>query len=1092
MSNTTSHTLKRMGSSLLALMLSCVLFLSNVAPAYAATGIISSHEAKGSPFNPYTEFVQIHFYLEEDATVDVHMHDANGTLVDFIVQGVDAAAGPNYVTWYGNYDNSSQKVPEGKYMYVITARGNSTHTVYGYVEVKLDGGGTNPPVGTAPDITSAYASPSTFDPNLNETSTINYSLNTTATVTIQILDGNTVIETLAQKTWDGKDSGNNPFPEDTYTFKITASNSYGTDTATGSVKIEYEEQPPAGQAPQITNAYVSPTAFDPSESETTTLHYNLNTCADVTVKVYEDGTDNYVDTLKSSEEECSSDSLTWDGRNSANNLVEEGDYYLKITAVNSKGNDVEYVNVEVEDNGGSSGQAPQVTNALTSPSTFNPSDGESTTVHYDLNTCAYVTVKVYDADNESYVDTLTLSNYQCGDDQSVKWDGKDSGNDIVDDGDYTIRITAVNDDGNDTEELDVKVEEESSTGDGPKIKDMEVDPYRFNPDDNEDTELSFEISEDADVTVKVYDEDDDLVTVLWDDKAKDSGDTLELTWDGEDDDNDVVDDGIYYFKVYASNSDGSDTEEINVRVDTDEDDDNDDNDNDLSDLCAEFFDVDEDNVYCVAIIYVTDQGIFDGYPDMYFRPNQGINRAETTKVILEGFDIPVGSASGGNAGFWDVDSNAWYMRYLEEAVDRNIIDGYPDGSFQPARTVNRVELLKIFLETSKVYVPNCSYQPYADTPVQADTDWYMDYVCFAKQYNLMDADSYGNFNPNAPMSRGDVAELFYRFDKLDLDTYDYNYNYSSDSEPKLTNVDLSDDTVDTGDSFRIEYTLNTGADVTIEILDDDNDVVRELLDDVSRAKGSHSLYFDGEDDDGDDLDEGDYEVRIKAKNDEGSDTETLSFEVDENANDDDAPVLSRVELSDSTISEGDTFQIEFRLNVDADVTVEIRDDSNRVVRTLLDEAARNDGDHTVYFNGNDDDGDDLDEGDYEVRITAENDEGTDTETVDFEVNNDNDGDLEITELSLDSDVFDPGHEDLNITFRINEKADVSINVYDDDGDLVRELWDEINRNAGRYTLLWDGEDNDGDVLKDGDYKVKVEAENDDGDDEREIDVEIES
>ncbi|MFC1656299.1 FlgD immunoglobulin-like domain containing protein [Patescibacteria group bacterium] len=1094
MNNTTSLTLKRMGTTAIALMLSCVLFLANVAPAYAAAGIISSHEVKGSPFNPYTEFAQIHFYLEEDATVDVHMHDASGTLVDFIVQGGNAAAGPNYVTWYGNYDNSSEKVPEGRYMYVITARGNSTHTVYGYVEVELEDGGNNggdPPAGTAPEITSDYASPSSFDPTQNETSTINYTLNTTATVVIQILDGNTVIETLSQKTWDGKDSHGNAFAEDTYTYKIVATNSYGTDTETGKVTVDYDEQPPVGDAPEITNAYATPVTFDPSEGEDTVLHYQLNTCADVTVKVYEDGTDDFVRTLKTSVEECNSDDLTWNGRNSSNNVVDEGDYYFKISAVNAEGTDVEYVNVDVEDDGGSSTSEPEITDAFVSPSTFDPSDGEDTTVHYDLNTCAYVTIKVYEEGSEDYVDTLVSSDYQCGDDQSEDWNGRDSDNDIVDEGDYFLRITAVNDDGNDTEELDVEVEEDGgSNNDGPEIQDMDVDPYRFNPDDNEDTELSFEISEDADVTVRVYDDDDDLVVELWDDKAKDEGDTLEVSWDGEDDDNDVVSDGVYYFEVRAENSDGSDEETINVRVDTDEDDDDDDR--DFNDLCADFFDVDEDDIYCIAIIYVTDQGIFDGYPDMYFRPEQGINRAETAKVILEGFDIPVDSYTSGYSDFWDVDPSQWYMEYIEEGVERNIIDGYPDGSFQPARTVNRVELLKLFLETSNVYVPNCSYQPYPDTPVQYDTDWYMDYVCFSKQHDLMDADRYGNFNPNAPMSRGDVAELFYRFDRLDLDNYNYNYNNNYDDDPRLTNVELSDDVVDEGESFRIEYRLNTGADITVEILDDDNDVVRELLDDKYRGSGNHSLYFDGEDDDGDDLDEGDYEVRIKARNDEGSDTETVDFEVDQDANDDEEPELTRVDLSDDTIQEGDTFQVEFRLNVDADITVEILDDDNDVVRTLVDDKLRSDGDHTVYFNGNDDDGDDLEEGDYEVRIKAKNDEGSDSETVEFEVDNDFGDSVEITELTINKNTFDPGNESLNITFRIDEEAEVSINVYDDDGDLERELWDRIDRNAGRYTLLWDGEDDDGDRLKDGDYTIRVEAENDDGDDEREIDVEIEN
>jgi flagellar hook assembly protein FlgD len=480
----------------------------------------------------------------------------------------------------------------------------------------------------------------------------------------------------------------------------------------------------------------------------------------------------------------------------------------------------------------------------------------------------------------------------------------------------------------------------------------------------------------------VRDEDNDTVREIIDDKRLCKG-THEYDWDGEDDDDDKVRQDDYEFYIRAENDEGTDTAREDVTVDYNG------HHVDDEDQCAGYDDVSEDDPYCEAIEYVSDRGIFDGYPDGNFRPHQAINRAETTKVILVGFDYPLHSPDGTNAGFWDVVKEAWYMTYLRTAVDMNIIQGYPDKSFQPARTVNRVELLKIFLESAQVSLPYCSTAPYSDTPIQADTAWYMDYVCYSKTYDLVDPDYNYRFNPAKPMTRGDVALLFYNFANRGSGSVG-SFSGSSDGDPEIRSLKLSDYTVDPGDNIKIEYYLEAAADVTIEILDDDNDVIRTLIDDKWRSKGSHSITWDGEDDDDDELDDGEYTVRIEADNDDGYDKDEVDFEVDE------------------------------------------------------------------------------DSGSSDIRISN---------------------------LDLDDDIFDPDREDLRITFRINKDAFVTVKVYDDDNDKVATIWDERNRDDGTYTIVWNGEDNNGHQLSDGDYTIKVIAVDEDDDDEKdedEVDFEIDS
>ena len=177
------------------------------------------------------------------------------------------------------------------------------------------------------------------------------------------------------------------------------------------------------------------------------------------------------------------------------------------------------------------------------------------------------------------------------------------------------------------------------------------------------------------------------------------------------------------------------------------------------------------------------KGIFHGYSDGSFRPFQPINRAEATKVILLALSYGLSGNNGSNLGFSDVDPNAWYMPYLRAAQALGIIHGYPDGTFKPEKTLNRVELLKMFLTAAGVNVPYCDSVPYNDTPNNGDTRWYIDYVCFASRNGLMYSDGSGRFNPGSPMTRADVADLFYQFENKG---YNRNYaydNYNNNSYP---------------------------------------------------------------------------------------------------------------------------------------------------------------------------------------------------------------------------------------------------------------------------------------------------------------------
>lgn len=104
--------------------------------------------------------------------------------------------------------------------------------------------------------------------------------------------------------------------------------------------------------------------------------------------------------------------------------------------------------------------------------------------------------------------------------------------------------------------------------------------------------------------------------------------------------------------------------------------------------------------YESAIDYVQRRGIVNGYEDGTYRPDDLINRAEFTKILVEHlYDEADFNSFATESCFKDVPGGEWYTRYVCFAKDKNIVNGHLDGNFKPADEINYVEALKIVLES---------------------------------------------------------------------------------------------------------------------------------------------------------------------------------------------------------------------------------------------------------------------------------------------------------------------------------------------------------------------------------------------------------
>jgi len=180
---------------------------------------------------------------------------------------------------------------------------------------------------------------------------------------------------------------------------------------------------------------------------------------------------------------------------------------------------------------------------------------------------------------------------------------------------------------------------------------------------------------------------------------------------------------------------------------------------------ADFSDVGSDNPHYEAITALHDKGVIQGYADNTFRPNQAVNRAEILKVILLGSGILVPEIQKQDL-FPDVDSTAWYGKFVAKAKNLGIVKGDDTtGLFRPGDTVNLAEAMKILLKTSNQDLPVPTSNPYADVPRDA---WFASYFEFARLGTLLDAKQDESVQPAKPVSRGLLAELMYRLSKSNV------------------------------------------------------------------------------------------------------------------------------------------------------------------------------------------------------------------------------------------------------------------------------------------------------------------------------------
>lgn len=176
-----------------------------------------------------------------------------------------------------------------------------------------------------------------------------------------------------------------------------------------------------------------------------------------------------------------------------------------------------------------------------------------------------------------------------------------------------------------------------------------------------------------------------------------------------------------------------------------------------------FSDVLESHEEYEAVEELKIRGIVEGRPDGTFGPDEPVNRAEAITIVVRAV-ANVRNLPSLDECFPDVAGDAWYVKPVCYAFDLSWVGGYPDGTFQPIRTVAKVEYLKILLNAYGVDTTTVEeFRAPLSIDVRNPDEWYMPYLSFALMSSMTTADANGHLNPGVALTRGQVALMMHRF-----------------------------------------------------------------------------------------------------------------------------------------------------------------------------------------------------------------------------------------------------------------------------------------------------------------------------------------
>lgn len=162
----------------------------------------------------------------------------------------------------------------------------------------------------------------------------------------------------------------------------------------------------------------------------------------------------------------------------------------------------------------------------------------------------------------------------------------------------------------------------------------------------------------------------------------------------------------------------------------------------------------EDSANKDAIQVCNDLGIIDGYPDGTFQGEKAVNRAEFAAMITRALGVPDSALAGyATTSFKDVAGYSWAVKYLAFCESKGIMLGDGMGNAMPGRTISVNEAITMALRAVG----------YTENSALLVGTWPSNYVTLGQQKGL-----YTDLATATTIDRENAAQVIYNALTVDL------------------------------------------------------------------------------------------------------------------------------------------------------------------------------------------------------------------------------------------------------------------------------------------------------------------------------------
>ncbi|RIJ78255.1 hypothetical protein D1871_03450 [Nakamurella silvestris] len=176
---------------------------------------------------------------------------------------------------------------------------------------------------------------------------------------------------------------------------------------------------------------------------------------------------------------------------------------------------------------------------------------------------------------------------------------------------------------------------------------------------------------------------------------------------------------------------------------------------------ATFKDTPNTHDFFTEIEWMGTSGISTGFTDGTYQPGRAVERQAMAAFLYRANNPGAPAVACTVKPFTDVAVNSTFCPEITWLKQQGITQGYPDGTFRPARSIERDAMVTFLyrLKHTDQTLPVCTTAPYSDVSVKQP---FCGAIAWAKTAGVTTGFTDGTFRPNASVKRDAMAAFIYR------------------------------------------------------------------------------------------------------------------------------------------------------------------------------------------------------------------------------------------------------------------------------------------------------------------------------------------